>query len=241
MIVRGFEDHILQIRPTLRAEDVWVQHEAEYLDWFRSKVIQDKPNDDVLFALAMGPSTLVRTWNGYYVNGYNFQTQGSSKHKSTMNYGVCVSNDGGSDFFGILDDVIELKFTGALRQYNTILFKCNWMDNVRGMNIDQYKLVEVNHTKKYPKFDPFVLSYQVSQVYFAPYPSLKRDRAQWWAVFRTKARSVIDAPVDFDFLQETSVGTPTLSDPSDIPDYEEGNDVECVQADDEEFYSKSPQ
>ncbi|XP_048491124.2 uncharacterized protein LOC125492550 [Beta vulgaris subsp. vulgaris] len=110
----------------------------------------------------MGPSTLVRTWNGYYVNGYNFQTQGSSKHKSTMNYGVCVSNDGGSDFFGILDDVIELKFTGALRQYNTILFKCNWMDNVRGMNIDQYKLVEVNHTKKYPKFDPFVLSYQVS-------------------------------------------------------------------------------
>ncbi|XP_057252046.1 uncharacterized protein LOC130589413 [Beta vulgaris subsp. vulgaris] len=74
---KGFEDHILQIRPTLRAEDVWVQHEAEYLDWFRSKVIQDKPNDDVLFALAMGPSTLVRTWNGYYVNGYNFQTQGS--------------------------------------------------------------------------------------------------------------------------------------------------------------------
>lgn len=157
-----------------------------------------------------------------------------------MNYGVCVSNDGGSDFFGILDDVIELKFTGALRQYNTILFKCNWMDNVRGMNIDQYKLVEVNHTKKYPKFDPFVLSYQVSQVYFAPYPSLKRDRAQWWAVFRTKARSVIDAPVDFDFLQETSVGTPTLSDPSDIPDYEEGNDVECVQADDEDILFEVP-
>ncbi|XP_057249954.1 uncharacterized protein LOC104886575 [Beta vulgaris subsp. vulgaris] len=153
---KGFEDHILQIRPTLRAEDVWVQHEAEYLDWFRSKVIQDKPNDDVLFALAMGPSTLVRTWNGYYVNGYNFQTQGSSKHKSTMNYGVCVSNDGG----------------------------CNWMDNVRGMNIDQYKLVEVNHTKKYPSLIP--LCYHT--------------RNKCW--------------------------TPTLSDPSDIPDYEEGDDEE---------------
>ncbi|XP_057248185.1 uncharacterized protein LOC104903047 [Beta vulgaris subsp. vulgaris] len=76
------------------------------------------------------------------------------------------------------------------------------MDNVRGMNIDQYKLVEVNHTKKYPKFDPFVLSYQ------------------------DKGKVLIDAPVDFDFLQETSVGTPTLSDPSDIPDYEEGDDEE---------------
>ncbi|XP_057248224.1 uncharacterized protein LOC130590205 [Beta vulgaris subsp. vulgaris] len=39
---------------------------------------------------------------------------------------------------------------------------------------------------------------------------------------------------------ETSVGTPTLSDPSDIPDYEEGNDVECVQADDEDILVEVP-
>ncbi|XP_021721400.1 pheromone-processing carboxypeptidase KEX1-like [Chenopodium quinoa] len=98
------------------------------------------------------------------------------------------------------------------------------MDSTRGMNIDQYKLVEVNHTKKYPKYDPFVLSYQANQVYYAPYPSLKRDKAQRWEVFKTKARSVVDAPVDEDFLQETSADIPTLCAPDDVPDYEGDED-----------------
>ncbi|XP_021757024.1 uncharacterized protein LOC110722094 [Chenopodium quinoa] len=217
---RGFEDHIVQMQPTIRKEDVWIKHEAEFLEWFRLKVIQEKPNDEILFALVMGPSKRVRTWSQFYVNGYKFQTYGHGKHKSTMNYGVSISNEDGGDYFGFLEDIIELEFTGALRTYKTVLFKCNWMDSTRGMNIDQYKLVEVNHTKKYPKYDPFVLSYQENQVYYAPYPSLKRDKAQWWDVFKTKARSVVDAPVDEDFLQETSADIPTLCAPDDIPDYE---------------------
>ena len=58
-------------------------------------------------------------------------------------------------------------------------------------------------------------------------------------MFGTKAMSVIDALIDFNFLQETRAGTPTLCDPNDISDYEGGNDVECVQADDEDISSKS--
>ncbi|XP_057246684.1 uncharacterized protein LOC130589441 [Beta vulgaris subsp. vulgaris] len=134
-------------------------------------------SDDVTRALAMGPSRQVRTWNQFFVNGYNFHTQEYGKNKSTMNYGVCVQAADRADYFGILEEVIELVYHGNLAVYKTILFKCNWMDSDKGMNIhEQYKLVEVNHTKKYPKYDPFVLSYQVSQVYYAPYPSLRRDK-----------------------------------------------------------------
>lgn len=83
-------------------------------------------NDDVVRALAMGPSRQVRSWNQYYVNGYNFQTQESGQHKSTMNYGVCVHSHEGLDYYGILEDVIELVYVGNLQAYKTVLFKCNW-------------------------------------------------------------------------------------------------------------------
>ncbi|XP_056687889.1 uncharacterized protein [Spinacia oleracea] len=147
-----------------------------------------------------------------------------------MNYGVCVQSPEEIDYFGILEEVVEVAYCGKLREYKTILFKCSWMDSMKGMNIhEQYKLVEVNHSKRYPKYDPFVLSYQVSQVYFAHYPSLKRDKDQWWAVFKTKARSVIDAPVDLEFLQEdANEDSSAICAPEEIPDHEDQEDNEDV-------------
>lgn len=35
---RGFEDHIVLMQPIIRKEDMWIKHEAEFLEWFRSKV-----------------------------------------------------------------------------------------------------------------------------------------------------------------------------------------------------------
>ncbi|XP_021736214.1 uncharacterized protein LOC110702775 [Chenopodium quinoa] len=200
--------------------------ESEFPDWFHHKVREQKPSSDVLRALSMRPFKRVRTWNQIFVGGFNFHTQSYGKHKYTLNYGVCVSIEDGGEYFGILNDIIELVYTGPEKEYKTILFSCSWMDCGKGMNIhEQYKLVEVNHTKKYPKYDPFVLSYQVSQVYYASYPSLKRDRVQWWVVFRTQARLVIDAPVDLEFLQGPSPQVhATLCPPNDIPDYELDSD-----------------
>ena len=111
-------------------------------------------------ALARRPSKRARTWRQLVVNGFNFHTHAYGKHKSTMNYGVCVSSEDGGEYFGIIDDIIELVYTGRNREYKTIVFKCSWFDCGRGMiRHEQYKLVDVNHTKKYPKYDPFVLSY----------------------------------------------------------------------------------
>ena len=71
------------------------------------------------------------------------------------------------------------------------LFRCNWFNNVPGSGINvhkDYNLIEIKHTSHYHKYDPFVLAKQALQVYYAPYPSLKRDKADWSAVFKTKAR-----------------------------------------------------
>ena len=55
-----------------------------------------------------------------------------------------------------------------------------------------YKLIEIKHTSHYYKYDPFVLAKQALQVYFAPYPSLKRDKADWSVVFKTKVGFTFD-------------------------------------------------
>ena len=69
---------------------------------------------------------------------------------------------GGIDYFGILQEVIELKYVANSRSYKTVLFKYEWFDPIKGVSThEQYKLVDVNQMKKYPKYDPFVLASQV--------------------------------------------------------------------------------
>ena len=66
--------------------------------------------------------------------------------------------------------------------------------------------------RKYPKYDPFVLATQIQHVYFTPYPSIRSDTNAWWAVFKVKARSTIDTPVDdMAFQEDLNDNPPTLS------------------------------
>jgi len=161
----------------------------------------------------MGPRKDVCVWNNYYINNFNFHTYSYGKDKSTMNYGVCVRGVDGVEYYGVLQEVLQLTYVGANGCYKTTLFKCDWFDSSKGTNIHkQYKLVEIDHTRKYPKYDPFVLATQVQQVYFTPYPSIRSDKSAWWAVFKVKARSTIDAPVaDIAFQEDLNDNPPTLS------------------------------
>ena len=171
-------------------------------------------SNDVIRSLAMEPRKDVRCWDHFYINNYNFHTYSYGKNKSTMNYGVSVKGVDGVEYYGILQEVIELTYLGTRQLYKTVLFKCDWFDSVNGINIhEHYKLVDVNHTKKYPKYDPFVLAYQATQVSFTSYPSMKNDRIQWWAVLKMKPRAMIDSQMDdiAPFQEENNNNPPTLS------------------------------
>ncbi|XP_057247483.1 uncharacterized protein LOC125492831 [Beta vulgaris subsp. vulgaris] len=132
---RIFEKHILETHPHISLEEIWSKCEAEYPKWFKNHVPQEVTNIDVVHALAMGPVRQVKSWNQFFVNGYNFQTHEYGKHKSTMNYGVCVKSHEEVNYYGILEEVIELVYHGPLEVYKTILFKYNWMDSLSGLNI----------------------------------------------------------------------------------------------------------
>ena len=62
-----------------------------------------------------------------------------------------------------------------------------------GINVrPKYNLIEIKHTSRYQKYDPFILAKQALQAYYAHYLSLKRDKEDWSAVFKTKARFTFD-------------------------------------------------
>ena len=106
---------------------------------------------DLMKSIALGPRKHIRRWDHYYINDYNFHTYSYGKEKSTMKYGVSVKGIDGVEYCGILQEVIELTNLGSARTYKTILFKSDWFDSVNGLNVhEHYKLVDVNHTRKYP-------------------------------------------------------------------------------------------
>ncbi|XP_042465617.1 uncharacterized protein LOC122048075 [Zingiber officinale] len=202
--------------------------DQEFAPWFKSYVYDNQAHleHQMLFHLSWGPKAMVRTWPAYFINGYNFHTQEYGKGKTTMNSGVCVqsSNDGGvsTDFYGLLDEIIEIEYPGP--EMRVILFMCRWFDPIRGMKVHPcYNLVEINHKRLYKRYEPFVLAQQAIQVFYASYPSLKRDKMDWWAVCKTKARKKIEEHwEDIAYQQEEVVNTfqteeyiiPTLRDPS---------------------------
>nr|GMD61463.1 uncharacterized protein LOC109179592 [Ipomoea batatas] len=149
----------------------------------------------------------------YYVNGFKFHTIGYGGTKETMNSGVCIKGINysidESDYYGRLVEVVQIEYPG-LPVKRTILFKCEWFDPTNvGMKVhSQYKLVEVNHKRRFNRYEPFVLAVQACQVYYCTYPSLRRDKLDWWAVCEIKARSKVEVPESSISSEESLVPTP---------------------------------
>ena len=115
-----------------------------------------------------------------------------------MNYGIYIKSTHESEFYGVIDEIIELSYFGSNRSYKTILFKCTWYDNSKkGHQVHKlYKIVEINPKGRYSKEEPFALGHQAYQAYYAPCPTTSNDRGNWEVVFKTKSRTDFDAPID---------------------------------------------
>lgn len=166
--------------------------------------------NDWIKQLAYGPFRLVATFPGHFVNGYKFHTVGHGSHRSTMNSGVCVkgANYGYSegDYHGRLLEVVRLEYPG-LPMKKVVLFNCEWFDPtpLGTMVHPQYNLVDINHRRRFRGYEPFILATQATQVYYCTYPSLRRDKLDWWGVCKVKARSTvqfIDSAIPPSFQEE---------------------------------------
>ena len=149
--------------------------------------------DALLKSLAWGPSNIVNKWHTYFLNGYKFNTKDQGQGMGATNCGIYVrgGNNGGveNDYYGVLTDIVEVQYIGWPIK-KVILFKCDWFDPTmdRGTRIDNYGIVEVRASRRYKKYEPFILAQQAEQVYYSQYPE---GQNEWLVVIKTKARNTI--------------------------------------------------
>lgn len=165
-------------------------------------------NDD-LKQVAKGCHTRVKTYSIYDVNGYRFRTDKYEKERpnaTTINSGLVTIGQGENsditDYYGYIKEIIELSFHGD-SELTLLLFNCHWFDPAQTRYTPQYGLVEVAHSSTLAVYEPFVIAYQATQVYYIPYPCKSVPTLiDWWVVYKVQPTGKIAAPVDkdYDFL-----------------------------------------
>nr|GLL37798.1 uncharacterized protein LOC109183385 [Ipomoea trifida] len=131
------------------------------------------------------------------------------RHK-TQNCGISVQGNHGDeliDFYGVLNDVIELEYING---YRIVLFKCDWFDIGKRSYIQHDGIfTSIKVSSFWYKNDPYVLASQAKQVFYLNDPKLGLN---WRVVQQFQHRHIYD---------ENEVG----SIPDDKDDTHDNNDV----------------
>ncbi|XP_035838406.1 uncharacterized protein LOC110897575 [Helianthus annuus] len=159
------------------------------------------PENAHLRDIAHGPLTYVRSHKGYLINGYKFHTRTAYHGRVTESSGVYVKgaicNEHESDYYGLLDEILELEYHSSLGSCVVVLFRCTWYDPIKGVRVNpKTNMVDVNSKAIGCVDDPFILASQAHQVYYTPYPSKEKGLKDWWAVVKTTPRGVYELAED---------------------------------------------
>jgi len=108
--------------------------------------------------IAEGPINIMQPYNGYKVHGIRFHTRARSANKKTYSCGVLVKgttsgDSSGVDYYGVLEEVLRVEYPGEpIKQ--CLLFRCDCFDPSHP-----------RHHRKYTKYEPFMLTDVVHQVF----------------------------------------------------------------------------
>ena len=70
----------------------------------------------------------------------------------------------------------------------------------------RYKIVEINNTRQYRFYDPFIISLNVKQVYYIPFP-LCKNKSSWHVVMKTKPVGRVDVEDLLDVEYQTDASS----------------------------------
>ncbi|KAF5442008.1 hypothetical protein F2P56_036986 [Juglans regia] len=178
-------------------EELQKRHQDQFCNWFQDYVMKmdDNERSELGHKVVMhskGPLQVAKEFNRIVINGTKYRTRNYENGKKTQNCGVSVCTEDGPAWYGQLTRIIEIMYYDGSRY---VLFKCDWADVTRGKGFkeDEFGFSLVNfshlvHTGNRITDDPFVLSSQVSQVYY-----VADERCpNWVVVVKTKPRDVYD-------------------------------------------------
>ena len=72
-------------------------------------------------------------------------------------------------YFGVIDHILELDYSG----FREPVFKCQWINNSGGRQIDEHGFVSVDLSRVGYKDDPYILPSLVAQVFYIADPCRK--------------------------------------------------------------------
>lgn len=110
--------------------------------------------------------------------------------KTTQNPGVMVIKGEENNYYGILNNIVELDFLGDATRI--VLFKCDLYDFHIGMKVDHFQTVTINTRTKLKVYEPFCLTIQAKQTFYTS--NVSQKNIEWQIVIRTKARDQYDIP-----------------------------------------------
>ncbi|KAJ8764170.1 hypothetical protein K2173_005090 [Erythroxylum novogranatense] len=180
--VHLYEELLHEIMPGITQDDM--NNEAA------KNPIQNK----FIYDLAKGPLRTVHSYPVYFVNGYKYHIESHGHTMSSMNSGVSIQGEL-MDYYGKIIEILEVEYP-ALPIKRCVIFKCDWYDptpNVGTKVHNRYNVVEINFRRRLRQFEPFILAMQARQVCYVPFPSLRRDKADWLAVCKVKPKGVFES------------------------------------------------
>ncbi|XP_071736185.1 uncharacterized protein [Rutidosis leptorrhynchoides] len=218
--------HTTSIDPFIQEHMSFLRQQYPKKKWLKDKVRRTLPNiDKTVEALGFAPKHVFQ-YQGYDINGYTFYTKAQDKKSKTQNSGVTViassteftmvnreerSRIAKKSYYGVIQEIWELDYGDS---YTIPLFKCKWVANDRGVQVDEDGFTTVNLSTNEYKEEPFILAKLVTQVFFIEDPKDPR-----WHVVQYGKRLIVgvenvvdeDEYEQFDELPPFSVGVQPLN------------------------------
>ena len=104
--------------------------------------------------------------------------------------GTGEGDNSGVEYYGVLEEVLRVEYLGKpIKQ--RVLFHYDWFDpaNPLGTRYSRVNCTyEVNHNRRYAKYDPFIITDVAYQVFYLPYPVGVPQKGNWWAALVNTSR-----------------------------------------------------
>nr|AAX95159.1 transposon protein, putative, CACTA, En/Spm sub-class [Oryza sativa Japonica Group]AAX96751.1 transposon protein, putative, CACTA, En/Spm sub-class [Oryza sativa Japonica Group]ABA92366.1 transposon protein, putative, CACTA, En/Spm sub-class [Oryza sativa Japonica Group] len=182
LVAPYIEEHLALVRArNIGKSDAWItrHHIDTFPTWLRKHLMGNESINQQLAFQERGPSGSIATFQGYEINGYTFYMRAQDMKSTNQNSAVRVNamgHDGTTaTYYGAIEDIWELDY-GPLK---VPLFRCQWVRLTGGgVMIDDSGITTVDLNKVGYSDEPFVLTNDVTQVFFVKDMSSKGKKGR---------------------------------------------------------------
>jgi hypothetical protein len=145
------------------------QHKLHFMVWLKDLNISigETPEEKMIYLLAAGPHSVVKTWKVYDINGFTFYTKAKDHRSQCQNSGVRVEAEDSTGqknaYYGHIEIIWEVNYGMSLQ---IPIFKCQCVKHSHGIEVHEYGFTIVDLRNVGHKDEHWVLTSTVAQVFY---------------------------------------------------------------------------